>query len=132
MHGYFCLQRSPEFNLDYALWLAPTREEVHSTPVRKIKLTVCIVPLGLLVVTVLATKPRFAGSYLAEDDGFFKGDKIRSTTYFGGDVKPSVLCRKILRHVKDPYSMRSDTCRQNSRTFLAKFLSALLLGVSAG
>jgi hypothetical protein len=31
-----------------------------------------------LVVTVLATRPRFAGSNPAADDGF-KGDKIRST-----------------------------------------------------
>jgi hypothetical protein len=27
--------------------------------------------------------------------------KIRSTTFFGCEVKPKVPCRKILRHVKD-------------------------------
>jgi hypothetical protein len=34
---------------------------------------------------------------------------IRSTTSFEVEVvglKPSVPCRKILRHVKDPYSMK--------------------------
>jgi hypothetical protein len=45
-----------------------------------------------------------------------------------------VPCRKILRHIKDPYSMKiyRPTCRLNSRTFLAKFLPASLMGVSAG
>jgi hypothetical protein len=33
--------------------------------------------------------PRFAGSNPAEDDGFLTAIKIRSTTYFGGEVKPS-------------------------------------------
>jgi hypothetical protein len=65
----------------------------------------------------------------AEDDGFLMAIKIHSTISFGGEVKPSVPCHKILRHVKDPYSMKTDTCRLNSWTFLAKFLPALLLGV---
>jgi hypothetical protein len=51
------------------------------------------------VVIVLATGPRFAGSNLAE------GDKIRSTTSFGGEVKPSAPCCKILWHVKDDYGV---------------------------
>jgi hypothetical protein len=34
--------------------------------------------------------------------------------------------------LKDPYSMKRGTCRLNLRTFLAKILSASLLGVSAG
>jgi hypothetical protein len=56
--------------------------------------------------------------------------KIGITTSFGGDLKPSVAC-KIARHVKDTYSVKIDTCRPNSRTFLAKFLPASLLDVSA-
>jgi hypothetical protein len=51
---------------------------------------------------------------------------------FGKEVKPSVTCSKILRHVKDTCSMQRDIYRLNSRTFLGKFLPALLLGVSAG
>jgi hypothetical protein len=58
--------------------------------------------------------------------------QVHSTTSCGGEVKLSVPCRKILRHVKGPYSMKRDTCRLNSWTFLAKFLPTLLLGVSAG
>jgi hypothetical protein len=54
--------------------------------------------------------------------------KIHSMTSFGGEVQLSVPCHKILQYVKDPYSMQS---RLNSRTFLAKFLPASLLGVSA-
>jgi hypothetical protein len=42
------------------------------------------------------------GSNLAEDDGFLRAIKIRSTTYFRGEIKPSVPRRKILRHVKEP------------------------------
>jgi hypothetical protein len=33
-------------------------------------------------------------------DGFFRAITIGSTPSFGGEVKPSVPCRKILRHVK--------------------------------
>jgi hypothetical protein len=44
----------------------------------------------------------FAGSNPAEDDGFFKGDKIRSRTSFGEEVMPLTSCRRILRLVEDP------------------------------
>jgi hypothetical protein len=40
---------------------------------------------------------------------FKKAIKIRSTSTFGGEVKPSVLYRKILWHVEDPYKYESDT-----------------------
>jgi hypothetical protein len=57
---------------------------------------------------------------------------MRSTTSFGGEVKPSIPCHKILRHVKDPLS---DSIYilvgKIQRPFLAKFLSASLLGVFA-
>jgi hypothetical protein len=36
--------------------------------------------------------PRFVGSNLAEDSGFLRVIKIRSTASFGGEVKPSVPC----------------------------------------
>jgi hypothetical protein len=35
-----------------------------------------------------------------------KGDKNRSTTSFGGNVKPAVPRRKTSRLVKNPYSMK--------------------------
>jgi hypothetical protein len=43
---------------------------------------------------------------VAEDDGFSRAIKIRSTTSFGGEVKPLAPWRKILRHVKDTNSMK--------------------------
>jgi hypothetical protein len=46
------------------------------------------VALGGLVVSVLATGP-------TEGDGFLRVIKIRSTTFFGGEVKPWVPCRRF-------------------------------------
>jgi hypothetical protein len=40
--------------------------------------------------------PRFAGSIPAEVDGFLRVLKIRSKTSFGGEVKPSVPCRRFM------------------------------------
>jgi hypothetical protein len=47
--------------------------------------------------SVLATgpDPRFSGSNPAENDGFLRVIKIRSTTSFGGEVKPLVPCRRF-------------------------------------
>jgi hypothetical protein len=36
----------------------------------------------------------------------FNGEKIHSTTSFEEGVKPSLTCSKILRHVKEPYSVK--------------------------
>jgi hypothetical protein len=44
------------------------------------------------VVSVLATRPKVRGF---EIDGFLRVIKIRSTTSFGGEVKPLVPCRKF-------------------------------------
>jgi hypothetical protein len=41
--------------------------------------------------------------------GFLMAIKIRSTTSFQGEVKPSVPCREIFRHVKEPYEYERDT-----------------------
>ena len=40
--------------------------------------------------------PKFAGSSLAEAVGFLSGEKILSTPSFGGEVKPSVPCRRFV------------------------------------
>jgi hypothetical protein len=50
----------------------------------------------------LPVDPRFAGSNLAESNGFFRAIKIRSMLFFGGNVKLSSPRQKILRHVKEP------------------------------
>jgi hypothetical protein len=55
------------------------------------------------VVVCLPLDPRFAGSNPAEGDGFLRVIKIRSTTSFKGEVKPSVpgyrfmACKRTLR-----------------------------------
>jgi hypothetical protein len=43
--------------------------------------------LGGLVVSVLATRPRFTGSNPAKNDGSLRAIKLRNTTPFGGEVK---------------------------------------------
>jgi hypothetical protein len=48
------------------------------------------------VVAFLALESRVAGLHMAEDDGIFKGDNSHSMTFFGGEVKPSVPCCKML------------------------------------
>jgi hypothetical protein len=53
------------------------------------------------VVTCLPLDPRIAGSNPSEDDGFLRVIKILRTTFFGREVKPSIPCSKILRHVKE-------------------------------
>jgi hypothetical protein len=60
-------------------------------------------------VAYLPLDPRFAGSDLAEDSGFLRAVDIYGTTSFGGEVKLSVPCRKILRHVKEPYRYERGT-----------------------
>jgi hypothetical protein len=55
------------------------------------------------VVIVFAIGPKVRGLKLGRGRRIFKGDKISSTTFFGGKVKPSAPCGKILLHVKDPY-----------------------------
>jgi hypothetical protein len=55
------------------------------------------------VVSVLATGPKVAGSNTRPRMMDFKGDKIRSTPSFGGEVNPSVpyhrfmACKRTLR-----------------------------------
>jgi hypothetical protein len=55
------------------------------------------------MVSVLAIGPSVRGFKPLRCDGILKAIKIRSTTSFGGEVKPLDPCRKILRHEKDFY-----------------------------
>jgi hypothetical protein len=74
---------------------------------------------------------QFASSNPAEGDGLLIAIEIRSTSSFGGEVKPAVTCRNILQHVKELYEYERDIYRY-SLTFLAQFLPTSILGVSAG
>jgi hypothetical protein len=57
----------------------------------------------MVIVGCLPLYARFAGSNPAENDGFLRTIKVRSTTSFGGKVYPWALCRKTLCHVKETY-----------------------------
>jgi hypothetical protein len=48
--------------------------------------------------------------------------KICTMTSFGGEVKPSVPCHKILRHVKEPYKYKKIYFVGKIHSHLAKFL----------
>jgi hypothetical protein len=50
---------------------------------------------------------RFAGSNLAEDDGFLR--EIRNMTSFRGEVKPSAPCRNIYGILKNTAEYDRDT-----------------------
>jgi hypothetical protein len=56
-----------------------------------------MVALGGLVVIVLAIGPKVRVFKPGRAPWIFNGYKIRSTTSFGWEVKPSVPCRTILR-----------------------------------
>lgn len=64
----------------------------------------------------------------------FKGNKIRFTTYFGEEVKPSFPCHKSLQHIKEDYVYERDTGKQNSAAVSSPSSScfASLLDVSGG
>jgi hypothetical protein len=45
---------------------------------------------------VLAIGPEVRGLKPGRGDVFLRAIKIRSTSFFGGEVKPSALCRKMM------------------------------------
>jgi hypothetical protein len=62
------------------------------------------------VVIVLAIGPKVHGFKPGRGRWILEAIQIRSTTSFGGEIKLSAICRKILRHVKNPCeSMTRDT-----------------------
>jgi hypothetical protein len=56
-----------------------------------------------LLVAFLPLDPTFAGVKPGLRRLIFVDGKIRSTTSFGREVKPSVACDNILLYVKDPF-----------------------------
>jgi hypothetical protein len=63
--------------------------------------------LGDLVVSVLAIGLKVRRFKPCREQSVLRAIRIRSTTFFGRDEKPSVPCRKTLRH--DPYEYKRDT-----------------------
>jgi hypothetical protein len=52
------------------------------------------------MVSVLATASKVCTLKHCRSCGLLRAIDVRSTPYFGGEVKPAALCRKILRHSK--------------------------------
>jgi hypothetical protein len=67
------------------------------------------VALSGVAVSVPAIGPNVRWFKPSQKRLFVRAIKIRSTTFFGGEVKPSAPCRKILQHIKEPYSIKRDT-----------------------
>jgi hypothetical protein len=80
------------------------------------------------VVIVLAIVPKVHGFKPGRGQWIFKNDKIRSTTSFGGEVKPSLSCRNILLHLYNPAEYDRDTW-QTKLTDIFLQVSTLPLGV---
>jgi hypothetical protein len=57
------------------------------------------------VISVFAVGPKVRGLNPGRGDGFLRAIKIRSTSSFGGEVKPEAPFRKILRNVKKPFQV---------------------------
>jgi hypothetical protein len=61
-----------------------------------------LLPSIFWLLTCLLLDLWFVSSNPVEVNAFLRAIKIRCTTSPGGKVKPSVLCRKIFRHIKEP------------------------------
>jgi hypothetical protein len=57
------------------------------------------------MLSVLAVGPKVRGVRPSVGVGFLTTIKISITPYLGGEVKSSAPCRKILRHVKNPFKV---------------------------
>jgi hypothetical protein len=88
------------------------------------------VALGI-VVGVLAIEPKIRGFKLGGGRWILMAIKIRSTTSFGGEVKPLVPCRNVFFYgkLKEPYENKRDTEYSGKihRTFLRQVSPASLL-----
>jgi hypothetical protein len=72
------------------------------------------------------------GSKPVEDVMFPREIKIRSTTSFGGEVKLSEQCVKILRHVKNPAEYKRDSSSAKLTAISCQVSSASLPVDSSG
>jgi hypothetical protein len=74
---------------------------------------------------VFASGPKVHGFNSGRRRWIWKAIKLRSTTSVGGEIKQSVPCRKILRHVKERYEYEGDN--SNAKFFGHIFNKFLLL-----
>jgi hypothetical protein len=71
--------------------------------------------------SVLDTGPKIHGFKPGRGDGFLRAMKIRSTTFFEGEVKPSVPCRRFYGMLKNPMSVEEILRAQNSDNFFVRY-----------
>jgi hypothetical protein len=67
--------------------------------------------LGGVTISVLAIRPNVRGLNLAEAMVFLRAIQIRSKPFFGGGVKPSASCRKILRNIEITWKWTKMLCK---------------------
>ena len=86
---------------------------------------------GSLEVACWPLVPKFAGPNPAEAVGFFQGEKILGTPSFGGEVKPSVPCRRFTA-CKRPMNAtwKSGISGKIVRPFLAHIVPPLATRIS--
>jgi len=85
---------------------------------------------GGLGVACWPLVPEFAGSNPAEAIGFLRGEKILSTPSFGGEVKPSVPCRRFAACKRSLNVAWKSTFRQNYRTTFSSTVPTSAAGIS--
>ena len=85
---------------------------------------------GGLGVACWPLVPKFAGSNPAEAVGFLNGEKILSTPSFGGEVKPSVPCRRFAACKRSLNVALKSTFRQNYRTTFSPTVPTSAAGIS--
>ena len=83
---------------------------------------------GGLEVSVVAFGTRVRGLKPGRSRRIFSGEKILSAPSFGGEVKPSVSCRKFTACKRTQKWRGSRHFRQNSRKFLAHSSAFLCWG----
>jgi hypothetical protein len=64
--------------------------------------------------------------------GLLRAIEVRSTAYFGGEVKPVALCRKILRHSKSYASITQTKILRKSICIIPFALSPGCYHMNAG
>ena len=77
---------------------------------------------------MLAFSTQVRGFKPSQSPRIFKGKKFLSVPSFGGEVKPSVPCRRFAACKRSLNVAWKSTCRQNYRTILAYKFHLSLLG----
>jgi hypothetical protein len=61
--------------------------------------------LGGVMISDLAIGPKVRWFKPGQGDGFLRTVEVRDTPFFGEEVKRSVPCRKIFRHIKNYFEV---------------------------